>query len=161
MIMKTVYSSMRISPLIEAFPNARFLVCKRNNIETALSIYRARVAKHLSASEWWSAVPRAAEKRCYRTNWQLAVAQVFYTYQQIDEDRKKYGDCHFFNVEYEKLCEDPKSTLLNIERFLNSGTKCVQSIALPPRSIEISIDHRAGSGFRKKITDAFTSLENE
>ena len=49
--------------------------------------------------------------------------QLYYTYQQIATDRKRFGKEKFLKIQYEEFCKDVTGSLNLIKMFLNKGKK--------------------------------------
>lgn len=124
-LFKNVYNSMRIAPIMEAFPNSSFLVTYRNPVDTAQSILQARENIYGDKRKWVSAEPKEIDEIAKHPYWEQVVEQVYYIYRQVEEDAQRYGPSRFFGIDYEALCANPNRTLAGIERFLEQ-----QSISL-------------------------------
>jgi hypothetical protein len=117
-LFKNTYNSMRIAPIVEAFPEACFLVCCRDPAMTAQSILVGRQRLYGDKERWLGVPPRNIDQIKQHHYCEQAVEQVYYTYRQIDEDRCRFGEERFHNVVYENLCNDTRETLGNIGEFL-------------------------------------------
>jgi len=117
-LLKNTYNSMRIAPIMEAFPEACFLVCRRNPVDTAQSILKCRIEVHGNKQQWWSLPPKEIDEIKRHPYWEQVVEQIYYTYQQIEEDRRRFGEDCFHDVNYEHLCRNIHDTLSDIEQFL-------------------------------------------
>lgn len=117
-IFKNTYNSMRLGPIIEAFPQACFLVCQRNPATTARSILKGRVARGGSKETWWSLPPKEIDEIRKHPYCEQVVEQVYYIYKQIEKDRAQFGQHRFLDVNYEDICNDAHSVLARIETFL-------------------------------------------
>ena len=118
-LFKNTYNSMRIAPITEAFPDACFLVCHRNPVDTAQSILKGRIKARGNEEQWWSLPPKEINEIKKHPYWEQVVEQVYYTYQQIEEDRRQFGKERFYDVDYERLCRDTYGTLSGVEQFLD------------------------------------------
>lgn len=117
-IFKNLYNSMRIAPIVEAIPEAAFIVCHRDKTDNALSILKGRTKNLHSKDEWWSLPPKEID---YLANlsWDEQIAgQVYYTYQQIKADKERFGTERFLEIKYEEFCTDVHSSVIRIEEFL-------------------------------------------
>jgi len=133
-LFKNVYNSMRIAPIFETFPNACFLICVRDPLDTAQSILNGRVKLHNDKSKWLSVPPKEVEQIKLHPYWQQVVEQVYYVYQQLDNDRQFCGTDRFLEVNYEQLCKNPYATLQEIEDFLKlNGIQLISNGDLPDR----------------------------
>ena len=77
LLFKNTYNSMRIGALLETFPNAVFLVSRRNPVDTAQSLLLARRNRLSNKSKWFSVPPREYEEIVRGTPEQQVVDQVF------------------------------------------------------------------------------------
>jgi hypothetical protein len=121
MLFKNVYNTMRIAPILEAIPEAVFLVCHRDPAATARSILRCRIGAGDGKEQWWSLPPKEIDEVRTHPYWDQVVEQVYYTYNQIDEDETDFGSERFLHVQYESLCRDVQAELTRIESFLVSA----------------------------------------
>lgn len=117
MLFKNTYNTMRVAPLLEAFPRAALLVCRRDPVDTAQSILNSRVRTRGRKEGWWALPPREIDGLLDHPYWDQVVEQVYYSYKQIDADRA-LAPAQFLDVDYATLCEDPAGTLARITRFL-------------------------------------------
>jgi hypothetical protein len=119
-LFKNTYNSMRIAPIVEALPEASFLVCHRNPVDIAQSILKGRIKRFGSKEHWWALPPKEIDRIKQHPYWEQVGEQVYYIYKQIDEDRDRFGPERFYDVHYEELCQDTHGTLVGIEQFLVS-----------------------------------------
>ncbi len=131
-LFKNVYNSMRIAPIIETFPNACFLVCRRDPLDIAQSILIGRMKLYNDKSKWMGVPPKEVDQIKAHPYWEQIVEQVYYTYQQIESDKRRYGADRFFDVHYESLCEKPQEVLQEMEHFfLNHSIKLKTTGEIP------------------------------
>jgi len=123
LIIKNLYNSMRIAPIVEAIPEASFIICRRNYTENALSILKGRINNMHSKNKWWSLPPKEIN-HLLSLPWAEQIAgQIHYIYKQIEEDKKRFGIDRFFEIIYEDFCDDVHSSVKKIEDFL-SARRC-------------------------------------
>lgn len=118
LVVKNTFNSMRIAPILEAVPEAVFLVIRRDPILTAASILQGRIDLYGDPDVWLGLPPREIDEIRARPNWEQAVDQMFFIYQQIDEDRKRFGVERFLDIEYLQLCKDVRLEMKRITQFL-------------------------------------------
>ena len=128
---------MRIAPICEAVHNARFLVCKRDYYETALSILNARKKITSDLRKWWSLPPKEIESLIQLDYAEQIAGQIYYTYHQINADAARYGKDRFLEVNYEEFCQDVPSTIGRIKRFLEKNGPAIEYKGAAPKSFEI------------------------
>lgn len=134
MIFKNLYNSMRIAPIVEAIPEAVFIVCKRDYLNNALSILKGRERHMGDKKKWMGTPPKEIDKLFDLSNEKQVVSQVYYIYQQIEEDIIRFGKRRFYEVRYEKFCSDVYSTLDLIEQFLEKcSCKLKKGVNVPQK----------------------------
>ena len=121
MINKNLYNSMRIAPIFEAIPEAIFIVCRRDYTDNALALLKSRLKVHKDKNRWWSLPPKEINELLNKDYSEQVAGQVYYTYRQIDNDKKDFNDNKFIEIKYEELCNNPRKTLNRIGRFLDSN----------------------------------------
>lgn len=158
-IFKNVYNSMRIAPIVEALPQAAFLLCRRNLVDTAQSILRSRVESGEGKAAWWSLPPKEISEIKTHPYWQQVVEQAYYTYQQIEEDRHRFGSERFLDVEYERLCRQTQDTLDSIECFLARRGVNVEARGRIPASFRVSTRQKVSDEDYERIRAVVAQLE--
>jgi hypothetical protein len=158
-IFKNVYNSMRIAPIVEALPQAIFLVCRRNLVDTAQSILSSRVDSCGDKSAWWSLPPKEVDVIKTHPYWKQVVEQVYYTYQQIREDRQRFGEDRFLDVKYEALCRDTHSSLEKIEAFLIQRGTGMGSHRDVPNEFQMSTGQKISDKDYRLIVAAVVNFE--
>ncbi|WP_304511570.1 sulfotransferase [Desulfobacula sp.] len=140
-IFKNLYNSMRIAPIVEAMPEAVFIVCKRDYLNNALSILKGREIHMGDKKKWMGTPPKEIDKLLDLSNEKQVVGQVYYIYQQIKEDLIRFGKQRFYEVSYEKFCSDIHSSVELIENFLLSeGCSLEKRDKIPKRFQAMGVD---------------------
>ena len=140
MIFKNLYNSMRLAPIIEAIPEASFIICKRDFTANALSILEGRIINVKDKNTWWSVPPKEIENLLKKDFAQQVVGQVYYIMKQIREDLQQFGDGRFLEVQYEEFCTDVDGTLKKIKNFLERRGVVLKEKNDVPTSFEIMND---------------------
>ena len=163
-IYKNVYNSMRIAPICEAIPNVCFIICKRDYVENGLSILNARKKNNGDLDKWWSLKPKEIASLTQRNYAEQIAGQLYYTYQQIATDRKRFGKEKFLKIQYEEFCKDVTGSLNLIKMFLNRNGIKIKERNNVPSFFSIRKANRVRIDERQKISDAiqfyFSVIEN-
>ena len=136
MIFKNLYNSMRIAPILEAIPEACFIVCRRKLTENALSILQSRINNLNDKNKWWSLPPKEVDTLLKRNYSEQVVGQVYYIYKQIEEDKKRFGETRFLEISYEIFCHDVQGTLNKIVDFLSQNQCAIKNKGKVPNSFQ-------------------------
>ncbi len=122
-INKNVMHSNRIRLLDAAFPGCLFLEVRRDDLDTARSIIRARQRNKgplEDASEWWSVRPSIAGQgqAGARDLVEMAWLQVRGVGADIRRDTDLIGSDRLLSVDYAALCRDTNAVLSDVAGFL-------------------------------------------
>ena len=160
-ITKSVNNSLRISPIMEALPEARFIVCHRDMTENAISILKARKARNALQTvpdAWWSAEPVETAQLKGKSLAYQAAAQVFYIHRQIAADRARFGTERFVEVNYESFCADVGGVLRQINAFM-AAAGCQLSVAGEvPGTFPVHHDKTVSTDERREIAATLHTL---
>lgn len=116
-LFKNLYSSVRLLPLAEAFPEALFIIVRRDEIEMGCSLLRGRLRKYGSYDRWFSVEPPSVDSLRHLPPHEQVVKQVRDIYALIEEHRVRIGTGRFAEVRYEDLCDDPNGVLGELQVF--------------------------------------------
>lgn len=133
LIFKNVYHCARIGALKDAFPEAIFIVIRREPLEIAQSILRAREKVGNGRNEWWS-LP-LPPPHCVPKNMPWAeqiIRQVKDVYDEIDSQSAIQGRQYFIDVNYASLCSNPKEVIRTVKQLLQSKGVQVRFLEKPP-----------------------------
>ena len=157
-IFKNLYNSMRIAPIVEAMPEAVFIVCRRDYIDNALSILKGRTKNLQLKDRWWSLPPKEIDYLA-TLSWDDQIAgQVYHTYQQIEDDKERFGPKRFLEIRYEEFCADVHSSVTRIEEFLFAkGCSLEKRDKIPKRFRAMGVDG-IHSDDRKMVAKAVQNL---
>ena len=114
LVFKNVMLSGRLQVLQEVFPEAAFVVVRREREATVQSILRARDKVGTAPGKWWSLRPKGFEAVQAKDSQSIAEAQYDLTYRMIDEDLRG----RHIDVQYEALCREPRRELERVESQL-------------------------------------------
>ena len=132
LVFKNTYNTMRVAPILEAMPEAVFLVMRRGVADAAASILKAREAELGDRTKWWALAPRDVAAIAGLPCWEQVVEQVLRIYAQVEHDRKVFGEDRFLDVSYEALCRDPAAAVAAMaEALRRRGVPCPVPDGLP------------------------------
>ncbi len=116
-VFKNLYCSLRLEPIAHALPEALFLVVHRDLLENARSLLAGRKRRSGDYSTWWSAEPPGIDRIRTLPPAGQAIEQVQGIDRVIAEARAAIGKQRFFDIEYARLCDEPRSVLAAVEAF--------------------------------------------
>jgi hypothetical protein len=116
-LLKNLYCSLRLPSLNKAFPEALYLVVRRDEIATGHSLLAARRSRFGQYDAWFSVKPPTASDLDELPPHRQVIEQVRGIYNVIDRQRMWIGRDRFLDIEYERFCEDPKQTVQSVREF--------------------------------------------
>lgn len=152
LLIKNLYNSMRLPVIHQALPEARYVVCHRDRVDTALSIIRGRVDKMGDKSKWWSTPLPEMESFQNLPYADQVARQVHVIEGAISEATKFIGESSFCTIRYEELCADPLRVLDRLGAELSLDPR-----GMIPERFEAS-KPKADPGDRELVEEAFRRL---
>lgn len=144
LLLKNLYSVLRLEPLIKTFPEAVFLVIHRKPIDIAHSILKARYRKSGNYDDWFSLETPGHEKLKTELPEIQVTEQIRTTYQLIKKAEQQFPKSSFHHFNYEDFCQNPEKSLSEIEVFFNKNNIHAEQVAQPPSAFdmrgEVTID---------------------
>ncbi len=133
MVFKNVYLDMVIPILAKAIPQACFVFVGRDMLWNCHSLVLARRRQGLE-KRWWSVQPPGYRDLLGQPLWKQAAEQILRTRKIIERDLRESADGRFLEVEYEALCDDPRSVLARLKDWLEPrGFVAFPDLRLPKR----------------------------
>lgn len=118
-LFKNMNCALRLQPLVDALPEALFIVTKRNIVDTAVSLLQSRERIHGDCHQWWSMEPPAIEDLRRLPPQEQVVEQIVQINELIESHSRELGSDRFFSVEYEQFCDDVIQTLGKLDAFFS------------------------------------------
>ncbi len=155
-IVKNLPCGMRIEAIRAALPQARFIFIRRDLVDNAVSILRARRNAGVAPNQWWSVQPPNVDSLLELSPNAQVVHQVQSIGAEIDRCRKDSPREHFLEVSYEDFCRDPHRQIDRIAEFIRLQDQTVAQRNELPNSFPIAkydneIDHQEISELVNRI----------
>ncbi len=100
--------TFHIAFLSHLIPNSVFVVCNREPIYVAQSVYQARLKHTGDQFQWWSLRP-PEYRDLLNKNWDDQIAgQIYYTIKHMEEGLRHVPNRRVIRAQYETVCENPK-----------------------------------------------------
>lgn len=142
MAFKCVYLDMVVGILAQLFPQARFVVVRRDLLLTSQSLYIRRCSQE-TPDAWWSVKPPQYQKIRHKPVWEQVVEQAFYTDRVLTRDLKLFAPERTMELDYEGFCESPRKVICELAEWLQPlGYRQYESMNVPesfPASNEITL----------------------
>ncbi len=121
-IFKNLTLSTQVNRLTQANPDAKFIVIKRDLLDTALSIYDARIALNIDKEAWWSAKPSSYYEIHSLPLHQRIIRQVIDLNTDIEKQIKEIREEQKMTINYDIMHLEQETILNEVESFI--GAEC-------------------------------------
>jgi len=161
LVFKNLTCGMRLHALGRLFPEALFVVLKRQPIWAAQSLLLGRKRLFDDEAMWWSLQPPnvAALRRLSPTH-QVA-RQVVDIYKTIARDALAVGPDRFRNVDYESFCDDPRTAIAGLVEWVRQHGWSITTRSMPPerfpRSEAVRLDNPEFQELERAVEQALRS----
>jgi hypothetical protein len=118
-LLKNLMNSLRLEMIKQIAPQAKIIFIKRNPLDTALSILRARKETQTPKNELWSVNPKNYKELVKLDEHEMVVKQIYYIEKQIYHDQKLFPKGNFLTVHYEHLCDNTVEEVNKIKNFID------------------------------------------
>lgn len=124
LVIKNLYASLRIPPILEAVPDARFIRIRREEgavVDSILAVRRERLG---SESAWWSMRPNGWESMLGRPGREQVRFQVRAIERAIDAglEAAAVPADRVLEIHYERCREAPEEALASVGAFLRRSS---------------------------------------
>jgi|SaaInlV_100m_DNA_6_1039743.scaffolds.fasta_scaffold08944_2 hypothetical protein len=120
-IIKNMNCWLRISLIKDIFPEAIFIFCKRDPLETAHSILNVRKKICNNPNSWWSIKPKEFDNIRNLDYYEQIVKQIYYIEKQIHFDLKELWNNKYLIINYNNFLDNPQYILKQINKLLNKN----------------------------------------
>ncbi|MDX1636836.1 MAG: sulfotransferase [Balneolaceae bacterium] len=115
-LIKNLVNTLRLEPIMRAFPEALFLVLEREQKDIAHSILESRKNRAGSYEAWFSLEPPGIEQLRKKPVVEQVVGQIRASYRSIAE-AEQMAPGQFYHLTYEDFCSNPERELHDIAAF--------------------------------------------
>ncbi len=157
-LFKNMPCALRLQPLASAFPNAVFLVIRRDLLMTAQSILETRQRIHSDVRIWWSMEPPDIDEIKTLEPEQQVVRQICSIYNLIDRDAVQIGRDRFLFITYEDFCADVHGVTNRVQEFLKKHEIEVEIRGEVPPSFKISRNVRLDQPITDRLIRAIDQI---
>ena len=135
-ITKNVKMSVRLAALKKIFPDAVFLVIKRDIKDVILSNL---VMRRKRGVEWASVMPKEIEQIRALPELEQVCSQIHFVEKNLTEDMALYPESAVYRLDYTSLCSDPALVIDNVRLFAESNNIHLTPTGAPmPANFELS-----------------------
>lgn len=124
LVIKNLNAGLRLRLIKEIDNDAKFIYLKRNKVEVAMSILKARTKRYGSSNSWFSLKPPNYAQLKELNYIEQIVGQINSIEYQIENDLSLFHKSNILEIEYLDLCNDTKKTIDKIKTFIDVEYKC-------------------------------------
>jgi hypothetical protein len=106
-LLKNNHNCMCIGALAGLFPDARFVMVRRDLPEAVRSLGEARQRHGVALGRWWSAAPPQFLGRTFDTELEQVVATVWGLERYVEQHFAELDAARHTTISYEEFCADP------------------------------------------------------
>lgn len=161
-LFKNLYCTVRLHPIADTFPEALYVVVRRNLLGNAHSILEGRQKTYGDYNTWWSVEPPDVDKLKTLPAHQQAVEQVRSINNLIEQSMPEIGPHKFIDISYEDLCASPHETLKRLEGFFSDNNLLIERRIMSgeiPKSFPESNTIRIEPEIYQKMIDYIAKVE--
>lgn len=117
-VFKNMNAALRMRLIHAIFPQAKFIIIRRDIRKTRDSILKARKELYGDCMKWWSLKPPGYETILDRSPEEQVEYQVRKIYEQIDMDRGLFPEDGFLEIQFKEFLEHKEAEMERIRRFI-------------------------------------------
>lgn len=156
---KSIGHSVRLAPLLKAFPDAMLIHVTRDQQQVAESILCGRRECFGDEEHWFSVRPKQFDDIVKKPYVQQVCEQVHWVRKNIEEDLISTHCSRVFTVSYEEFCKMPLETCQKIDTFYFEKTgHSLEAQNLIPETFTASFRSKVTAQEKKEIADYFCLL---
>ncbi|VAW70477.1 hypothetical protein MNBD_GAMMA09-2158 [hydrothermal vent metagenome] len=135
---KCVGHSLRIPALLEIFPEALFIRCKRNPLAVAQSVYFGRTRSEWTRKTWLTPHARGYEALFQKDLLEQCAGQQYLFEKDIDAGLSQVDPERVIEVDYDDVCRQPEKELQRIYDLMHQHNIEVQMLHKAPDAFPLS-----------------------
>jgi hypothetical protein len=127
-ISKNLFNVFRVNEILTIFPNAKFIICRRDPKFVAQSIYLARLSQSPdNPKNWFSVKPEGYLEYVNKPPLDQIIWQLEEIEKAIDHLSKQIDASNLLEINYEAMCEEPGYLLNSLKCFFGGGKFLTES----------------------------------
>ncbi len=135
---KCVGHSLRIPALLEVFPDALFIRCRRNPLAVAQSVYFGRTRNEWTRKTWLTPHTRGYKELLKKDILEQCAHQQYLFDMDIDSGLSQLKSERILEVDYNNVCTQPDAELKRISVFLQHQGISLKTHHKVPESFPLS-----------------------
>jgi len=150
MVFKNIFGAYHLMKQKEVLRKVIYVYIKRDPLDVAVSILKAREKFYSDKNIWWSSIPLEYEEIKNQNYWHQIAGQIYYLNRYYEQNTAPFESKMVIKVDYKELCQNPKSVINKI---------C--QISLSQYDYDISIKNDPPKSFQYRQYEEEEQLKNK
>ena len=160
-VFKSFLLAWHLRAMQAALPKSIFVWVRRDRVDNALSLARARVAQLGSMEKWLSIKPREYEWLQHENIATQLAGQIVFTEQAISRQVDLISRRNVLEITYGELCENPQGVVDGVAELLKANGQKVQRLNSAPPKFTFSRSTDIDLSLKEQIVAAFERFDRE
>jgi hypothetical protein len=159
-IFKNMHVALRLLPITKTFPNALFIIIRRNEVENGHSLLETRYNIFQNYDSWWSMEPPNIQQLKSLPSYQQVIEQIRAIYTTIEKDLQASNifTTQILDLTYEDLCGNPTETIELVQNFITKNGVSVSKTHDLPESFTVRSETRIDKNLYEKMVSYASEL---
>jgi hypothetical protein len=159
LVFKPFLLGYHITRTVQVLPKSIFVRITRDPLDNALSILKMRRKYASSLEEWVSLKPREYPQLKDASPFEQIAGQVYFLNKMLDAQLQQLDAANYLNVPYERLCDEPRAVIADIQTRLAAHGSEVAAFDVPDRFDVVRYHDHQSDDFQH-LSQAFEMYES-
>jgi lipopolysaccharide/colanic/teichoic acid biosynthesis glycosyltransferase len=160
-LFKSFLLAWHIRKMQQILPKSVFVWVRRDPVDNALSLLKARQAQLGSIDEWISMKPREYSWLRHEPVCRQVAGQVYYLERAIERQVDAVGGRNVLQIAYSEMCVAPREVLKQVCDLLERNGSTVQCVGEVPEHFERQTGGDTDHVLRERIASALNDFSRE
>ncbi|MEM7736751.1 MAG: sulfotransferase [Deinococcota bacterium] len=148
LVFKPFLLSYHITRTVQMLPKSIFVRITRDPLDNALSILKMRRKYARSLEQWVSLKPKEYPQLKDMSPFEQIAGQVHFLNKMLDAQLQQLEAANYLNVPYERLCDEPRAVIADIQTRLAMHGSEVTAFNVPARFDTVRYQDRQSDDYQ-------------
>lgn len=149
------WCTLQAAFLAELFPRSVFVVCRRDPLHVAQSIYLTRLERLGRADAWWSMRPSSYPRLIELPWWEQVAGQAVDLDREMMAEQARIAAPRVVEAWHPQICSEPRVVVAAVQRALEAvGVEARCDLAALPEAFELRERQRVGDEEWRLLAEA-------
>lgn len=149
LVFKPFLLGYHITRTVQVLPKSIFVRITRDPLDNALSILKMRRKYAHSLNEWVSLKPKEYAQLKDTSPFEQIAGQVYFLNKMLDAQLQSLDEANYLNVPYERLCDDPRAVIADVQTRLAMHGCEVDAFNVPERFDVVRYQDRQSDDYQR------------